>query len=171
MTAAESRQMSDHDAAMLRRAIELAQMAQRQGELPFGAVIAHGHGAPVVETISTEISSGDWTCHAETNAVRLVGPTIDRDQLKHTTIYASSEPCAMCAAAIFYSGIRRIVFGFSESQLRPLLAKSSETVGLGYSCREILAHAAEPVEIHGPFLEEEAKAPHENYWGAKKEGA
>lgn len=152
------------DTAFMRHAIDLAETARRAGELPFGAVVVDGDGAIAVEAVSTEVGDGDWTCHAEMNAVRLIANRAGRAPPAGATIYASSEPCAMCATAIFYSGIRRVVYGFSEARLRRLLGQRDETAGLGLSCREVLSHAAESVSIVGPCLEDEAALPHTRYW-------
>lgn len=152
------------DLHRLRHAIAVSEAARLQGELPFGAVIVAADGAVLAEACSTEISEGDWTCHAETNAVRLAAPRHDAARLSGATIYASSEPCAMCATAIHLAGIRRIVFGLSEPQLRRMLAGRADTVGLGLSCREVLAPATPLPSILGPCLEEEAAAPHHRYW-------
>lgn len=159
----DNKMISDLDIAMLRRAIALADKARTLGEFPFGAVIANEDGTAIVETTSTEISSGDCTCHAEISAVRLSGARIPRHQLQAATIFASAEPCAMCSTAIFYCGIRRIIFGLSKEKLQPLLVRDRNTAGLEYSCREILAYAAEPVEVHGPCLEIEAILPHDRF--------
>jgi tRNA(Arg) A34 adenosine deaminase TadA len=156
--------ITDADLDRLRQAIALSRDAVSKGELPFGAVIAAADGRLLAEAISTEIGDGDWTCHAETNAVRLATVAHPRETLSGATIYASAEPCIMCASAIFYSGIRRIVYAFGEPRLRQLLATREDTVGLGFGCREVLARAAEPVEILGPVLEDEAAEPQMAYW-------
>lgn len=161
-----SRTTDDRDLALLRQAIAVSAAAAASGELPFGALIAARDGTILASATSTEISTGDWTCHAETNAVRDASPRIDRRTLAQATIYASAEPCAMCAGAIFYSGICRIVYGFGETKLRQMLATRAETTGLGFSCREVLAHAAAPMDIHGPCLEAEAAAVQARYWNA-----
>ena len=152
------------DEARLRRAIAIAALAGETGELPFGALIVGRDGQAIAEASSTELSTRDWTCHAEMNAIRVACRTASSGDLAGATLYASSECCAMCAAAAFHAGVRRIVFGFPEASLRKLLAADDATTGLGFSCREILATAPEPVEIHGPCLEEEAAQAHSRFW-------
>jgi tRNA(Arg) A34 adenosine deaminase TadA len=156
--------LADRDTAFLRRTFNLAEDAGARGELPFGALVASAAGKVLIEAISTEIGDGDWTCHAETNAIRKIAALVPRDRLAASTLYASSEPCVMCASAAFYSGIRRIVFGFGEARLRLLLGAADETAGLGLSCRDVLAHALGTFEIYGPCLEEEASLPLARYW-------
>jgi len=66
------------------------------------------------------------------------------------TLYASGEPCVMCASALFRAGLRRVVFaGGAPPGMAP---------GLGWSCAEVLATASEPVELVGPLMQEEANA-------------
>lgn len=70
----------------------------------------------------------------------------------------------MCAAAIFYTGIGRVVYGLSAAAILHLRNTKPENAGLSLSCRAVLATAAEPVEVHGPLLEEEGALPHRGYW-------
>jgi tRNA(adenine34) deaminase len=158
---------AEPDIDHLRRAIALSRTALDKGELPFGATIVASGGAVLAEAISTEVGDGDWTCHAETNAVRRATAAHPRAAIAGATIYASAEPCAMCASAIFYAGIRRVVYAFGEPRLRAMLATRADTAGLGFSCREVFAHAAEPVAVAGPLLEDEAAAPHEAFWNRR----
>jgi tRNA(Arg) A34 adenosine deaminase TadA len=74
----------------------------------------------------------------------------------------------MCAAALFYTGVGRVVYGLSNAAILHLRNAQPHTAGLSISCREVLASAAEPVEVVGPCLEEEAEVPHRGYW---REGA
>lgn len=154
-----------HDLVRLRQAIALSEAARLAGELPFGALIVAADGSVLAEATSTEIGEGDWTCHAETNAVRRAAPVHPASRLAGATIYASAEPCVMCATAIRLAGIGRIVFGLSEPRLRRMLATRDDTPGLGLSCREVLAASGAAAEVLGPCLEEEAAAPHRLYWG------
>lgn len=159
--------LSEMDVRGLRRAIALAHAARVAGELPFGALIARADGSVLAEATSTELSTHDWTCHAETNAVRRAAPLHPRAKLAAATIFASAEPCAMCAAAIYYAGIRRVVYGFPEPRLRALLGTLPAAAGLGISCRRVFAAAPAPLQVIGPVLEEEAALPHQGYWTAR----
>lgn len=154
---------SDH--THLRAAFSAALDAARAGNRPFGAVIVGAGGDVLVRAGSTQGQDHDTTAHAEMNAVRMaMRQRIARPALLEATLYASSEPCAMCAAAIFYSGIGRVVFGLSEPRLRALRSVNEATAGLALSCRDILQHAPRPLAIVGPLLEEEALAVHTGYW-------
>ena len=65
------------------------------------------------------VTEADPTGHAETNLVRLAGPLAAREgiDLSTCTLYTSTEPCAMCAGAIYWSGIGRVVYGLAEVDL------------------------------------------------------
>ena len=72
----------------------------------------------------------------------------------------------MCSAAIFYTGIGRVVFGLSAAAILHLRNAQPHTAGLTLSCRAVLDSAAEKGEGIGPCLEAEGAVPHEGYWVA-----
>jgi tRNA(Arg) A34 adenosine deaminase TadA len=76
------------------------------------------------------------------------------DVLERSTLYTSAEPCAMCAGAIFWSGVSRLVFGLSGDRLHKLSGYSPEM--LVASARDVLARAGRQVEVIGPVFESEA---------------
>src|SRR5215831_6996638 len=101
---------SEIDAAMMREALSLAALAATQGEVPVGAVVVkdgrivgRGHNAP--------ISSHDPTAHAEIRALRDAAKALGNYRLGECTLYATLEPCAMCAGAIMHARIARLVYG------------------------------------------------------------
>ena len=91
--------LGDPDASYLRRAIEMSRVARTRGNRPFGAVIASADGRVLAEVINSNVESGDCTAHAEVNALREATPKFPRDLLAGATMYASGEPCVMCAGA------------------------------------------------------------------------
>ena len=103
---------SVHD-ALMRRALELAQQAAADGEVPVGAVIAldgvvigRGHNAP--------ICSHDPTAHAEIVAIREAARTMGNYRLTGTTLVVTVEPCLMCVGAMVHARIGTVVFGAPE---------------------------------------------------------
>lgn len=100
----------EEDTQWMRYALSLARLAQRQGEVPVGAVLvknqkllACSHNAP--------IASQDPTAHAEVLAIRKAGKKIANYRLLDTTLYVTLEPCVMCVGAIVHARISRVVFG------------------------------------------------------------
>ncbi len=85
--------------------------------------------------------------------------------LKKATLYSSAEPCAMCAGAIYWSGISRVVYALSEEHLLTLTGNHPENPTLSLPCREVFARGQRAVEVAGPMLEDEAAKAHEGFWG------
>lgn len=78
-----------------------------------------------------------------------------REQLAHCTVYASGEPCPMCAGAIYWGGIGRVVYGLSIESMTALAGAQADELAL--HCREVLARGTRPIEVVGPMLEDEAR--------------
>ena len=158
--------LNDRDAALLRRAIALAGEARARGDRPFAAVIADADGTVLAEAGSTQGAGGGGTlAHSEMNACgAAIRAGIPRDTLAGATIFSSGEPCAMCSAAIFYTGVGRVVYGLSNAAILHLRNAQPHTAGLSLSCREVLSTAHAPPQVIGPCLEGEAAAPHRGYW-------
>ncbi len=167
---AEDEKLSAQDATLLRRAFALAGEARARGDRPFAAVIADEQGQVLAEAGSTQGKGGGGTlAHSEMNALHeVLRAGLPREALRRATIYSSGEPCAMCAAAIFYTGIGRAVYGLSAGAILHLRNAQPHTAGLSLSCRAVLDSAAERVEVIGPCLEAEGAGPHKGYW---QEGA
>jgi tRNA(Arg) A34 adenosine deaminase TadA len=79
-------------------------------------------------------------------------------------MYSSAEPCAMCAGAIYWAGIGRLVYGLSEHRLRQITGDHPENPTLDLPCRKVFETGQRPVEVVGPLLEDEAAALHEGVW-------
>lgn len=156
--------ITEADLAFLRQAIAIAQQARDHGNHPFGALLVDADGTVLLTAENTVITERDCTGHAETNLVRLASQTYAADLLKQCTLYTSTEPCAMCAGAIYWSNIRRIVFAMSEASLLRLTSGNATHPTLSLSSREVLARGQYPVEVLGPALEEEAIRPHQGFW-------
>lgn len=152
------------DLDLLRRSFSVAAQARENGNHPFGAVLVGPQNDILLEAENTVETEHDITAHAEMNLVRLASAEYDAHSLSLCTLYASTEPCPMCAGAIFWSGIGRVVYGVSERGLYQLVGEESEEV-LMLPCREVLSHGARTVEVLGPLLEEEGLIVHKGFWG------
>ena len=108
--------------------------------------------------------TGDCTGHAETNAVRMVSPKHSRDTLARATLYSSAEPCVMCAGAIFWSNIGRVVYGIDAERLRVFRGERAEQRDAELSCRDVFAASPHRIECIGPALIEAASASHIGFW-------
>ncbi len=152
------------DATYLRRAIELSHAACARGNRPFGSVIVAADGQVLAEAINSNIETGDCTAHAETNAIRDASPRIPREVMVGATIYASGEPCVMCAGAIFWSGISRVVYGIDAVRLRVFRGEVATQKDAELSCRDVFNASPHAIEAIGPALVEEASAAHAGFW-------
>ncbi len=156
--------MNDVDLEHLRLAISLASQAREHGNHPFGAVLVDDQNHVRLQAENTVVTGRDCTGHAETNLVRLATQHFSPEQLSHWTLYSSTEPCAMCAGAIHWSQIGRVVYALSEIDLCAIIGPSPEHLLL--PCREVFAYSRRPIEVSGPVsvLEREARAVHEGFW-------
>jgi tRNA(adenine34) deaminase len=156
--------LNDTDAMYLRRAIQLSRRARKRGNRPFGSVIVGADGEVLAEAWNDTTESGDCTGHAETRAIQAASPTHSRDKLAGATIYASGEPCVMCAGAIFWSNIGRVIFGIDAVRLRGFRGERGDQRDAELSCRDVFAASPHPIECIGPVLADEAAAVHEGFW-------
>lgn len=133
------------DEKFMRLAINEARCAFDQGEVPVGAVVVSGgavigRGHNLVETLA------DPTAHAEMQALTAAASTLGGKYLKGCTLYVTVEPCIMCAGAIGWAQVERVVWGaddpkkgyrcYSEAVFHP---RTTVTRGvLGEECEELM---------------------------------
>ena len=156
--------MSDIEIEHLKTSISVAWRARENGNHPFGAVLVDEHNQVILQAENTVVTGRDSTGHAETNLVRLATQQYSPEQLAPCTLYSSTEPCAMCAGAIYWSQIGRVVYALSEIDLYNIIGDSPDHLLL--PCREVFAHSKRHIEVLGPIssLEIEARAVHQGFW-------
>ena len=155
----------DADSLFLRRAIALSERARTNGRHPFAALVVAPSGEVLAAAENRAIGPDcDATGHAELEAVRAASRHHSPEALAAATLYSSAEPCAMCAGAIYWSGIGRVVYGLSEARLLALTGNHPENPTLRLPCREVFARGQRAIEIIGPLLEDEAAAAHAGFW-------
>ena len=101
----------EKDEAFMRRALRWARMGAAQGEVPVGAVLVAEDGEILAEGYNQPISLCDPTAHAEVLVLREAARRLGNYRLLGTTLYVTLEPCPMCAGALVYARVRRLVFG------------------------------------------------------------
>lgn len=156
--------MDKQDQKYIRRTIELAASARQRGDHPFGAILVGPENEILLEAKNTVVTSKDITGHAETNLIRSASQKYHHEFLASCTVYTSTEPCPMCAGAIFWSNVRRVVYGLSADRLYALIGKESTGAVLRLSCREVFERGLRYIEVVGPILEEEAEKVHMGFW-------
>ena len=155
---------SELDAHFMRRSFDVARRALTHGNHPFGAILVDNEGEVLIEAENGYMPSRDGTAHAERLLATQACTTIPADILGTATLYSSAEPCAMCAGAMYWAGIGRLVYGLSEHRLGDFTGNHPENPTLDLPCREVFRRGQRPTEVVGPLLEEEAAAPHEGVW-------
>ena len=103
------------DEYWMKIAIEEALKAEKEGEVPVGAVLVE-HEKIIAKAYNQPISKNDSTAHAEIQVIRAAGKKLGNYRLNGTTIYVTLEPCAMCLGAIMHARIKRIVYGAKDSK-------------------------------------------------------
>jgi tRNA(Arg) A34 adenosine deaminase TadA len=168
MTMDNPRPSLDHE-KFLRRTFEVARRAYAHGNHPFGSILVNGEGDVLLEVENGFLPDRDMTGHAErllaTQACKRFTPKV----LAGCTLYTSAEPCVMCAGAIYWAGIGRVVYGLSEHRLKAMTGNHTENPTLDMPCRKVFAAGQRPVEVIGPLLEDEAAAIHFGVWHAGNE--
>jgi tRNA(Arg) A34 adenosine deaminase TadA len=155
---------SELDEHFLRRSFEVARRALNHGNHPFGAILVDQKHNILIETENGYMPAHDSTAHAERLLATQACTTLSPDVLKGATLYSSAEPCAMCAGAIYWAGIGRLVYGLSEHRLRGVTGNHPENPTLDLPCREVFRSGQRATEVVGPLLEDEAEALHEGVW-------
>jgi tRNA(Arg) A34 adenosine deaminase TadA len=145
------------DRKFMLRALELVRDSVAENRHPFSAVLVKD-GKILAEYQNTSDLTHDITQHAETGLISKFSPKIDRATLAGCTLYASSEPCTMCCGSIRFSGIRRVVYGVTETQFLLTWGYPISTHPL--EIREIMARTAPDMQVLGPLMEAEGLKLH-----------
>ncbi len=150
--------LNETDRFFLLQAIAQSSAAAKKGEYPYGAVLVKSEKT-IAEAYNTTRSTQDILAHAETSALRMAMLSLQGD-LANCTLYASCEPCAMCAGAIYWSGIARLVYSCPTE----LDAEISD-MPFAVPCRSLLEFdRGHKIEVIGPCLQEQSAAILHDYW-------
>jgi tRNA(Arg) A34 adenosine deaminase TadA len=134
------------------------------GNHPFGAILVDQDGKVLIEAENGYMPARDATAHAERLLATEASRTLSPEMRRQATLYSSAEPCAMCAGAIYWAGIGRVVYGLSEHRLRGLTGDHPENPTLDLPCRKVFDAGQRPTDVVGPMLEDEAAALHQGVW-------
>ena len=159
---------AERDEIYLHCSFDAARRAMANGNHPFGAVLVDAGGQLLLEAENAFMPSHDGTAHAERLLCTEAAIAFPADVLAGSTLYSSAEPCAMCAGAIYWVGIGRLVFGLGEARLKAITGAHPENPTLDLPCRDVFAAGQKQIEVIGPMLEDEAAELHEGFWAAKK---
>lgn len=104
----------DEDIKYMRMALAEARAAMAEDEVPIGAVIVSPDGSILAKSHNLAEALADPTAHAEMQAITAAASSLGGKYLQDCTLYVTVEPCLMCAGAIGWSQIGRIVYGCSD---------------------------------------------------------
>lgn len=167
--------MHEVEKSMMARALELAKVAERCGDVPVGAIVVQvgaaalqagaaqpeatqvGATGSVVGTgYNTRESANDPCGHAEITAIQAAAQALGRWRLEDCDLYVTLEPCVMCAGAIVAARIRRVIFGAWD-----------EKAGAAGSVRDVLRDPRmnHQVEVLGGICDDECAAQLRGFFG------
>lgn len=138
----------------MRLAIEASREALRCGDEPYGASLVAPDGRVLLVAGNEQHSTHDCTAHAEMVLVRRAQAELGAGALQGATAYASGEPCAMCAGALYWAGVAHVVYAVAQPEMAELLGGRL----LPTRAEALLGAAQPPVRVTGALLRDQALA-------------
>lgn len=147
--------------ALIRAAGEVAKGVMEHGHHPFGSILVGPAGQILMRQ-----GNINTVRHAETELARRAAEAYSPEYLWRCTLVSTGEPCAMCAATLYWANIGRLVYGYEETALLTLTGDDPENPTMHLPARSVLASGQKQIEVHGPFpeLDDELLAPHRDFW-------
>ncbi len=142
----------------MRRALELADRAAQEGEVPVGAVVVLGDTV-LGEGWNRMIGSSDPTAHAEIVAIRAAAANTGNYRLPGTTLYVTLEPCTMCAGTMIHARVKRLVFAAFEPKAGVVCSRCNLLDEPWYNHK---------LEWQGGVLEQESGARLQEFFRARR---
>ncbi|SDK02263.1 nucleoside deaminase [Natronorubrum texcoconense] len=147
------------DESFIRDAIDLARAAVDNGNTPFGSLLVVDDA--VVRTAeNTTRSDDDIAAHPEFKLARWAASELEAGEREACTMYTSTEPCPMCASAIVYAGLGRVVYSVSVDSLAAL----RDDGVIEIPCEEVIERGNGSTTVEGPVLEDEGLAIHKAFF-------
>ena len=116
----------NQDENFIREAIETANISKVKGNLPYGCILVNKEGKVILKGENTINTDNDMLAHAEINLLREASRIYDHEYLKSCTMYTSDEPCPMCASAIYWTGVGKLVYGLSKNEYYKIVGKENQ---------------------------------------------
>ena len=138
----------EQDIAAMRTALDQAEIASGEGEIPVGAVVTV-EGNVVAAGHNLSISASDPSGHAEIVALRAAGEVLNNYRFPSATLYVTMEPCIMCVGAIVQARVGRVVFGAYDDKAGALGSATDLSTSKAINHR---------FEINGGLLADESGA-------------
>jgi tRNA(Arg) A34 adenosine deaminase TadA len=156
---------TDVDRRFSRRAYENSGNAISHGKEPLAALLVRNAGI-LAESENAVQTTRDVTKHAESRLISDVCTRLDRASFRGSTLYASTEPCAMCCGAIRWAGIERVVFGGTEGRVDQIIAAhfGDTTASNALRSKEVMQRIAPKTTVIGPVDEAQGLRAYSEFW-------
>lgn len=141
----------EKDIELLRYAIKLGYKAFESGNEPYASILAGPNGEILLEGLNSCFTDKDSTAHGEMNLIRQATQKYDPDFLWQCSIYVPGTPCPMCACAIFFANIGRLVTATTLNNSNTVSTWNIPTLTL--TPKEIWIHGNKDIVISGPYPE------------------
>jgi len=137
----------NEDEKWMQIAIQEAIKAEKEGEVPVGAIIVKGDKL-IAKSHNQSIANHDASAHAEIQVIRKAGIKLNNYRLSNSKLYVTLEPCAMCLGAIIHARINEIVFGAYDYK-----------TGVCGSCADLTTAKFfnQTIQVNGGILEYDCK--------------
>jgi len=145
------------DIFFLNKTFEVAKRSMDNGNLPFGCILVNAKGEIIEEGENTVITDKDSIAHCEINLTHQLAGKYDWQYLNQSIVYASTEPCPMCTAAILWSGIGKLVYALGKEGYHTVADTTNPDHLFEMSSKKLLEHGGRKIEVIGPLTEEESK--------------
>lgn len=145
-----AKMVTNTDRTHVRTTHELAEEALENGNPPFGSLLVVDESV-IESSTNTTLTEEDITAHPELKLARYAARELSPEERAACTMYTSTEPCSMCASAIYYAGLGRVVYSVSGSSL----PRVREDRGIDIPCEEVIERGDGTTEVEGPVLEED----------------
>jgi tRNA(adenine34) deaminase len=149
---------TDSDELWMKEALRCARRALEVNEVPVGAVVVHD-GQIVGRGFNRNILDQDPSAHAEMIALREAGAALGNHRLGGCDLFATIEPCAMCAGAVVHARIRRLVYGADDPK-----------AGAVHSIMQVVNHPGlnHRMEVRGGVLAGECAALVQDFFRGRR---
>jgi tRNA(Arg) A34 adenosine deaminase TadA len=159
---------TEQDIRLLYETVRIARKAKEAGNHPFGALLADKDGNVLLE-MGNDSKEGGPAMHAETALLLEAGKRFDPGFLASCSLYTSVEPCVMCCGALYWTNVRRLVFGITERKLLELTGSDARNPTFDLPCDQVLSHGQKSFEIVGPATDpaliSAIVSDHVGFWG------
>lgn len=145
----EATSLTRHE-PFIRQAFELAISSGKKGNHPFGALLVYQNKV-ILTSENTVYTDRNVHSHAEINLMTKARREIPPEVLRESTMYASTAPCMLCCASIWYRDIKRVVYGVSYETFAKITGYRDKSI----PCDKLYQETGKPLEWIGPVLEEE----------------